>query len=85
MFRTPSIHGLNLCVFFFHGGDPITTYQPDWEPIRHKGCGGGARTLANDGNDGRSDAAPWMDCKSEGGSERGNEGKGMGVKLIWLM
>eukprot|EP00434_Breviolum_minutum_P019829 symbB.v1.2.017498.t1/scaffold1358.1/size123611/4 len=24
------------------------------------------RTLANDGNDGRSDVAPWMDCKSEG-------------------
>ena len=68
---TPSLHGLHL--------------PTDWEPIRHKGSGGGARTLANDGNDGRSDAAPWMDCKSEGGSGRGNEGKGMGVKLIWLM
>jgi len=67
----------------FHSWPPLTNLTGS--PSHPRDAGGGARTLANDGNDGRSDAAPWMDCKSEGGSGRGNEGKGMGVKWIWLM
>ena len=67
-------------LFFFACGWSDHHLPTDWEPIRHKGSGGGARTLANDGNDGRSDVAPWMDCKSEGSSER-ELGEGVGCEV----